>query len=332
MYKTSFHNNTELNKFSFLITGGAGFIGSNIVEYLLKYNAGKVRVIDNLSTGFIENVQPHLSNPNFEFTEGSITDFATCVKACEGIDYVLHQAALGSVPRSIEDPVATHNSNTNGFLNAMLAARDAGVKRVVYASSSSVYGDSEQLPKVEENIGKPLSPYAVSKRVGELYAEVFSEVYDMEIIGLRYFNIFGPRQNPKGSYAAAIPLFIDALLKNKPPFIYGDGEQTRDFTFVENAVQANIKAMFTENTNALGQIFNIAVSEMISVNRLLDILKKLTDSEINAVYKEERAGDVRESLADITKVKTLLGYEPDIGFEEGLKYTLEWYKNNRQPE
>ena len=332
MYKTPFHNNTELNKFSFLITGGAGFIGSNIVEYLLKYNAGKVRVIDNLSTGFIENIQPHLTYPNFEFIEGSITDFATCVKACEGIDYVMHQAALGSVPRSIEDPVATHNSNTNGFLNVMLAARDAGVKRVVYASSSSVYGDSEQLPKVEESIGKPLSPYAVSKRVGELYAEVFSEVYDMEIIGLRYFNIFGPRQNPKGSYAAAIPLFIDALLKNKPPLIYGDGEQTRDFTFVENAVQANIKAMFTENTKALGQIFNIAVSEMISVNRLLDILKKLTGSEINAVYKEERAGDVRESLADITKAKTLLGYEPGIGFEEGLKYTLDWFKNNRQPE
>ncbi len=328
MYKKPFHP-SGLNKSTFLITGGAGFIGSNIAEYLLKYDAGKVRVIDNLSTGFIENIKPFLSNPNFEFIEDDITDFAVCVKACKDVDYVLHQAALGSVPRSIEDPAATHNSNTTGFINVAIAARDRGVKRVVYASSSSVYGDSGQLPKVENNIGKQLSPYAASKRACELYAEVFSEIYNVDMIGLRYFNIFGPGQNPNGAYAAAIPLFIDALLSNKPPVIYGNGEQTRDFTFVENAVQANIKAIFTENTDVKGRVFNIAAGKMTSLNDLIVILSKLTGSEINAVYKEERAGDVRKSLADITKAKTCLGYEPYIQFEEGLKCTLDWFANRK---
>jgi UDP-N-acetylglucosamine 4-epimerase len=326
MYTTPFHTNDISNK-TFLVTGGAGFIGSNLVEYLLKYNAKKVVVLDNLATGFEENIKSYLSSSNFQFIKGDICNIDDCHKACVGIDYVFHQAALGSVPRSIQNPIATHNVNATGFINVLIAARDAKVKRVVYASSSSVYGDSKILPKVENQIGKQLSPYAVSKMTNELYGEIFSKTYNMEIIGLRYFNIFGPRQNPKGEYAAAIPLFINALLHKQAPTLNGDGEQTRDFTFVENAVQANIKAMFAEQIKTQGTIFNIAVGERVSLNQLIEILKKLVGTSIQQTYREERAGDVRDSLADISKAKTSIGYNPEIKIEEGLKRTLSWFKS-----
>ena len=324
MYEQKFHTK-DLSKHSFLVTGGAGFIGSNIVEYLLKYNAGKVVVLDNLATGFEENLKPFFAQSNFKFIVGDICDLKTCKQAMDGIDFVFHQAALGSVPRSIENPIATHNANASGFLSVLVAAKNAGVKRIVYASSSSVYGDSVESPKREENIGKPLSPYAVTKLINEFYADIFARTYNMEIIGLRYFNIFGPKQNPKGEYAAAIPLFIDGLLNNKPVFINGDGEQSRDFTFVENAVQGNIKAMFCEDKNSLGQVFNIAVGEKISVNDLFNTLKKITGAQLNATYRDERKGDVKNSLADISKAKNILGYSPSVFVEEGLKKTLEWF-------
>jgi UDP-N-acetylglucosamine 4-epimerase len=328
MYEHPFHSN-DLSAYSFLVTGGAGFIGSNIVEYLLKYKAGKVRVLDNLSTGFKENIKAFQTNPAFEFIEGSIINREFCAKACEGIDFVFHDAALGSVPRSIENPLATHMANETGFIHVLLAARDAKVKRVVYASSSSVYGDSVSLPKKEELLGKPLSPYAVSKLVDELYGEIFSKTYGMEIIGLRYFNIFGPRQNPKGEYAAAIPLFMQALIKNQAPSINGDGKQTRDFTFVENAVQANIKAMFTQGIATDGEVFNIAVGERVSLNSLVELLKKLTGSKVQPFHRPERIGDVKDSLADISKARKVLGYEPQIHIEEGLKRTLEWFQQKK---
>ncbi|NQX99447.1 MAG: NAD-dependent epimerase/dehydratase family protein, partial [Flavobacteriales bacterium] len=245
MYDTPFHTQ-DISKSTFLITGGAGFIGSNIVEYLMKYNAGKIVVLDNLSNGYLSNIEQFINQSNFKFIEGDITDLETCKSAMNGIDYISHQAALGSVPRSIENPLATHQANATGFLNVLTAAKDSNVKRIVFASSSSVYGDSKELPKIEENIGRQLSPYAVSKHTKELYAKVFADVYGLDVIGLRYFNIFGPNQNPSGPYAAAIPLFMDAILKNESPYINGDGEQSRDFTFVENAVQANIKALFSE--------------------------------------------------------------------------------------
>jgi UDP-N-acetylglucosamine 4-epimerase len=324
VYASPFHK-TDLSKQTFLVTGGAGFIGSNIVEYLLKYNAKKAVVLDNLASGFEENIKPFFSLPNFKFINGDICDINTVKQACEGVDFIFHQAALGSVPRSIENPVATHNANASGFLSVLVAAKNAGVKRIVYASSSSVYGDSTDSPKREEKIGKPLSPYAVSKLVNEFYSDIFTRTYNMEITGLRYFNIFGPRQNPKGAYAAAIPLFMDGLLNNKPVFINGDGEQSRDFTFVENAVQANIKAMFCEDKNALGSVFNIALGDKISVNQLFNTLKKITGSSLNPTYREERRGDVRNSLADISKARTILGYDPSVKIEEGLERTVEWF-------
>jgi UDP-N-acetylglucosamine 4-epimerase len=328
MYTAPFHTNDITDK-KFLVTGGAGFIGSNIVEYLLKHKARKVVVLDNLATGFEENISPYFSRPDFQFIKGDICNADDCNTACQGIDYVFHQAALGSVPRSIKNPIATHNVNATGFLNVLLAARDAKVKRVVYASSSSVYGDSKVLPKIEHQIGKQLSPYAVSKMTNELYGEIFSKTYNMEIIGLRYFNIFGPRQNPQGEYAAAIPLFINALLNDQPPAINGDGEQTRDFTFVANAVQANIKAMLTKEVSADGNVFNIAVSERVSLNQLISILKKLTGSKVQQTYRAERSGDIRDSLADITKAKMAFGYDPKYKIEEGLKLTLEWFRTTK---
>lgn len=325
MYTVPFHT-LDLSNKTFLVTGGAGFIGSNLVEYLLKFNAMKVVVLDNLATGFEENIKPYLSLPNFQFINGDICNIEDCHKACLGIDYVFHEAALGSVPRSIKNPIATHNVNATGFINVLIAARDAKVKRVVYASSSSVYGDSKILPKVENQIGKQLSPYAVSKMTNELYGEIFAKTYNMEIIGLRYFNIFGPRQNPQGEYAAAIPLFINALLNNTPPAINGDGEQTRDFTFVSNAVQANIKAMLEQNVKTDGTVFNIAVGERVSLNQLIDILKKLIGTTIQQTYRADRPGDVRDSLADITKAQNALHYQPKVKIEEGLKHTLAWFK------
>jgi UDP-N-acetylglucosamine 4-epimerase len=328
MYSKPFHS-TDLSSKTFLVTGGAGFVGSNLVEYLLKYNARKVVVLDNLATGFEENLRAFLPLPNFEFIKGDICNIEDCHKACGGVEYVFHEAALGSVPRSIKNPIATHNVNSTGFINVLIAARDAKVKRVVYASSSSVYGDSKALPKVENNIGKQLSPYAVSKMTNELYGEIFAKTYDMQIIGLRYFNIFGPRQNPAGEYAAAIPLFINALMNNTTFYINGDGEQTRDFTFVSNAVQANIKAMFEQNMKTEGTIFNIAVGERISLNSLVEILKKLTNASISQTYRADRPGDIRDSLADISKAKETLHYSPAVKIEEGLKYTVDWFKSRK---
>lgn len=323
MYEIPFHTQ-DLHTYSFLVTGGAGFIGSNLVEYLLKYGAGKVRILDNLSTGYLENLEPFLSHSNFEFIEGDIRNIDTCQKACQNIDFVLHQAALGSVPRSVNDPVTTNAVNIDGFLNMLVAARDANTKRFVYAASSSTYGDSKKLPKVEDEIGRPLSPYAVTKYVNELYADVFGKTYGMQIIGLRYFNVFGPRQSPQGAYAAVIPLMIQALQTGVSPKIFGDGEQTRDFTFVANAVQANIKAAFAAN-EATNQVYNIAVGERTSLNQLFSILKHQINTDITAQYAPSRAGDIRDSLADISKARRLLEYEPNVRFEQGLTITVDWF-------
>lgn len=328
MYNKPFHT-VELSKLTFLVTGGAGFIGSNIVEYLLKYDAGKVIVLDNFSTGSRENISMFGKYKNFQLIEGNIANLKTCENACKNVDYVIHQAALGSVPRSIKTPVDTNNSNVTGFLNILNAAKEQKVKRFIYASSSSVYGDSPILPKKEEETGNPLSPYAVSKKVNELYAEVFALNYNMEIIGLRYFNIFGPRQSPEGPYAAAIPLFIFAMLNQESPYINGDGEQSRDFTFIENAVLANIKALFCPLKKLNGNIFNIAVGHQTTINQLFQIIQNESGAkDIKPNYREKRAGDVLHSLADITKAKTILGYSPQVDIVNGLKITLEWFKEN----
>jgi UDP-N-acetylglucosamine 4-epimerase len=322
----TFHSK-DLSKLSFLVTGAAGFIGSHITEYLLKNGAKKVVALDNLSTGNKKNIEPFLSNSAFTFIDGDITIPEDCEKACAGIDYISHQAALGSVPRSIENPLATHQANATGFLNILIAAKNNKVKRIVYASSSSVYGDLNESPKVENRIGKPLSPYAVSKLVNEQYADIFASTYNMEIVGLRYFNIFGPRQNPNGAYAAAIPLFIKSLLNKEEVFINGSGEQSRDFTFVENAVQGNVRAMLTENKEALSRVFNIACGESISVNEMFNMISKEIDREAKATHRAERFGDVKNSLASIERAKTILGYEPRVSFKEGLKQTIEWFKS-----
>jgi UDP-N-acetylglucosamine 4-epimerase len=325
IYNQPFHSG-PISNLNFLVTGGAGFIGSNLVEYLLHHKAGKVIVLDNFSTGFRENLEAFKQDPNFKIIEGDICSLDDCIEACKGNDFVLHQAALGSVPRSVENPIATNKVNVDGFLNMLVAARDAKVKRFVYASSSSVYGDSKTLPKVESQIGNPLSPYAVTKLLNELYADVFAKTYKMEITGLRYFNIFGPRQNPSGPYAAAIPLFMDAVLTGKPAYINGDGLQTRDFTFVANAVEANIKSLFAPKHNDDPMVFNVAVSDRISIKELYEILKQVSGSNVDAIHREERAGDIRDSLADISSAKKYLGYNPQVKMIEGLKITLEWFK------
>lgn len=322
MYDKPFHEK-DITQSSFLITGGAGFIGSHIAEYLLKYGAQKVRVLDNLITGKKENVDLFRSNARYEFIEGDICNINDCRKACEGIDYLLHQAALGSVPRSVKDPLATNNINCNGFLNMLLAARDAGIRKTVYASSSSVYGDHPGLPKVEEKIGKQLSPYAVSKYTNELYAHVFRLNYGMKLIGLRYFNIFGPRQDPNGQYAAVIPKFIAQLKKGSSPTIHGDGKQTRDFTFVENAVQANIKAILTDNELAFGEVFNIAVGDQHTLLDMFHFLQTILKTDISPVHTERRAGDIPQSQANIAKAKRMLGYHPQITFKKGLELTVD---------
>ncbi len=329
MYDKPFHNAT-LGNSSFLVTGGAGFIGSHLVEYLLKYGAGKVVVLDNLSTGTEDNIRNFSSNPSLHFVRADICDLPSCMETFSDIDYVFHEAALGSVPRSIRDPLATNQNNINGFLNVLMAAKERAVKRVVYASSSSVFGDSPALPKAEHQIGAPLSPYAVTKRVNELYAHVFSQVYRMEIVGLRYFNIFGPRQSPGGPYAAAIPLFIMAMINRQSPGINGDGEQSRDFTFVENAVQANIRAMFCPAEKVSGQVFNIAVGNRITINELFRILKEISGSDCTASYREERQGDVKHSLADISRALQVLGYKPEILARQGLEITYRWFTENFQ--
>ncbi len=326
MYTNKYHE-IDLENYSFLVTGGAGFIGSNLVEYLLKYNAKKVRVLDNFSNGYRSNLDEFKKNPAFELIEGDIRDLATCKRAMEGVDYVSHQAALGSVPRSIADPMTTNEVNITGYLNMLIALEDSKtVKRMVYAASSSTYGDSKELPKVEDRIGKPLSPYAVTKYVNELYADVFATTYNTDTIGLRYFNIFGPKQSPNGAYAAVIPLFMDALQNSKPATINGDGEQTRDFTYIENAVQANIKGFFASK-EAVNQVFNIACGERISVNYLWDTLSKAANKIIQPIYGTPRRGDVRDSLADISKAKKLLGYDPKFTVGKGLEITWNYFKN-----
>lgn len=319
-----FHT-ADISGKSFLVTGGAGFIGSHIVEYLLTHNAGKVRVLDNLSTGSIRNVDLFSAYPQYEFIHGDIRDMATCAAACQGIDHVTHQAALGSVPRSVKDPVTSNEVNVSGFVNMITAAKDASVKSFVYASSSSVYGDEPNLPKREEKTGNLLSPYAVTKRTNELYAAVFGDLYGMKVIGFRYFNVFGPRQDPEGPYAAVIPLFISGIIKKTPVYINGDGGQTRDFTFVENAVQANIKGMLTDNPDAFGQVYNVAVGANYSVNFLYDAIGNLLGIDHKATYREARSGDIRDSLADISKAQRLLNYQPTQHFMDGLKLTVKFF-------
>jgi UDP-N-acetylglucosamine 4-epimerase len=325
MYENKYHSE-DLSQLSFLITGGGGFIGSNLVEYLLKYKAKKVRVLDDFSNGHRYNLTEFHSNPAFELMEGDIRDLETCKAAMNGIDYVSHQAALGSVPRSIKDPALTNAVNITGFLNMMVALKDSTtVKRMVYAASSSTYGDSQALPKVEAIIGKPLSPYAVTKYVNELYADVFGKTYDTDVIGFRYFNVFGPKQSPDGAYAAVIPLFMQSLKDAASPNINGDGEQTRDFTFIDNVVQANVKGFFASE-KAKNQVFNVACGERITINYLWESLKLAANSSVDPIYGPNRQGDVRDSLADISKAKKLLGYEPQFTVREGLGITWGSFK------
>lgn len=311
------------------MTGGAGFIGSNLADaFLADERVEFVRVLDNLATGKKENIAHLAGRPDFEFMEGDICDSNICNQAMESIDLVCHQAALGSVPRSIENPLNTNSTNITGTLNIFDAARQNGIKRIVYAASSSTYGDSKSLPKVEDKIGNPLSPYAVTKYVNELYARVYGQLYGLELIGLRYFNVFGRRQDPNGAYAAVIPLFAKAVIQDEAPYINGDGEQSRDFTYIDNVIQANKLALFTENTEAVNQVYNVAVGDRITINEMWDVLRKLGNSELEAIHRDPRSGDVRDSLADISKARTLLGYDPKIQVREGLELAFDWYKNN----
>jgi UDP-N-acetylglucosamine 4-epimerase len=310
-----------------LITGGAGFIGSNLTGQLLQRPEVEfVRVLDNMATGSLKNLEEFQTNPKFEFLNGDIRSYQTCQQACLGINAISHQAALGSVPRSINDPLTSNEVNITGTLNIFTAAKEAGIKRIVYAASSSTYGDHPGLPKVEDKIGNPLSPYAVTKYVNELYAKVYANLYGLELIGLRYFNIFGPKQNPAGPYAAVVPLFINAVLNNEPPTINGDGENSRDFTFVGNAVQANELALFTTNAEAVNEVYNIACGEQTTLNELLESLKGIAGSDLAPIYGPNRIGDVKHSLADISKAQSLLGYNPATAIREGLKSTFEWYR------
>ena len=310
----------------FLVTGGAGFIGSNLVEAILKLGY-KVRVLDNFSTGKMENIVEFLDNENFELIEGDIRNLEDCQKACKGVDYVLHQAAWGSVPRSLEFPVLYNEINVKGHLNMMQVARENNIKKFVYASSSSVYGDSPILPKKEEEIGKVLSPYALTKKLNEEYADLYFRIYGLKTIGLRYFNVFGKKQDPNGFYAAVIPKFVKQLLNNEAPQINGDGETSRDFTYVENVIQANLKACLASD-KASGEAFNIAYGGRETLNNLFDKLSKLLNKNIKAKYANERAGDIKHSNADISKAKELLDYNPEYSMDEGLELTIEWYKNN----
>ena len=309
----------------FLITGGAGFIGSHIVDYLLSHHAKKVRVLDNLSNGSIHNIKQFFANPAFEFIQEDTRDLDSCRRACNGIDFVSHQAAVGSVPRSIKDPVTTNDVNINGHLNILVACRELGVQNIVYASSSSVYGDSISLPKKEAEIGKPLSPYAVTKFVNELYADVFAKQYGMNITGLRYFNVFEPKQDPNGMYAAVIPLFIKSALHNEAPKIYGDGLQTRDFTYVQNVVKANLLALLKEREDNQAEIYNVAVGERISLLDLWEMIASISGCTIKPVHLPERAGDIKDSLASLSKAEELLRYSPDIKIREGLAFTYQYY-------
>lgn len=316
-----------------LVTGGAGFIGSNLCEELLNYGA-IVTCLDNFSTGLRENLDAIKDNPNFTLIEGDIRDLETCNKACANQDYVLHEAALGSVPRSINDPITSNDVNIGGFLNMLVAARDAGVNRLVYAASSSTYGDSEALPKVEENIGKPLSPYAITKYVNELYADVFKKTYDFDTIGLRYFNVFGRKQNPGGAYAAVIPKFVMQFMNYESPTINGGGEYSRDFTYIDNVILMNLLALTTDNTQALNQVYNTAFGERTTLKDLVKYLKEYLSeydpkiSDVDVIYGDYRKGDIPHSLASIDKAKNFLTYNPQFNMKNGLKQAVKWYWEN----
>ena len=321
------------DKKTILITGGAGFIGSNLCEYFLSKGYFIV-CLDNFSTGHRHTIAEFLKNENFKLIEGDIRNLEECKKAVAGVDYVLHQAALGSVPRSINDPITSNDVNVSGFLNMLLASRDEGVKRFVYAASSSTYGDSESLPKVEDKIGKPLSPYAITKYVNELYAEIFSNTYGIETIGLRYFNVYGRRQDPNGAYAAVIPKFVMQLMKHESPVINGDGNFSRDFTYIDNVIQMNELAMLTQNPEAVNTIYNTAFGDRTTLNDMVSYLKEYLSGfdskigDVKVVYGPSRAGDIPHSLASIEKAKKLLNYTPKYSFQDGLKEAVKWYWNN----
>ena len=321
------------DKTTILITGGAGFIGSNLCEYFLSKGYFVV-CLDNFSTGHRHAIVDFLNNENFKLIEGDIRNLEECKVAVDGVDYVLHQAALGSVPRSINDPITSNEVNVSGFLNMLVASRDAGVKRFVYAASSSTYGDSESLPKVEDKIGKPLSPYAITKYVNELYAEIFSSTYGLETIGLRYFNVYGRRQDPNGAYAAVIPKFVMQLMKHESPVINGDGNFSRDFTYIDNVIQMNELAMLTQNPEAVNTVYNTAFGDRTTLNDMVSYLKEYLsefDSEISnikVIHGPNRAGDIPHSLASIDKAKKILNYTPQYSFQDGLKEAVKWYWNN----
>lgn len=325
----------KLSNKTIVVTGGAGFIGSNLIAVLLAKN-NKVVCLDNFATGKRENLFPFLKNDNFRLIEGDIRNLEDCKQAVVGADYVLHEAALGSVPRSINDPITTDGVNTGGFLNMLVAARDAGVKRFVYAASSSTYGDSKSLPKVEEVIGKPLSPYAITKYVNELYADTFYRTYGFETIGLRYFNVFGRRQDPNGAYAAVIPKFVSQFMNYESPVINGDGEYSRDFTYIDNVIQMNLLALTTENPEAVNQVYNTAFGERATLNDLIGSLKENLGAydakikEVEVLYGPNRAGDIPHSLASIDKAKKLLGYNPQFSLQDGLKEAVKWYWEHLQ--
>jgi UDP-N-acetylglucosamine 4-epimerase len=317
----------KISQSRFLVTGGAGFIGSNLVERLLELGAQQVRVLDNLSNGYYSNIEGFVGLPHFEFLEGDIRDMETCRKAVEGMDYISHQAALGSVPRSVEDPVTSNEVNIGGHLNMLVAAKESpSLKRMVYAASSSSFGDSEALPKIEGNEGKPLSPYAVTKWVNELYGDVFSRVYGLHSVGLRYFNIFGPKQNPNNPYAAVIPLFMKAAMEGRSPKINGDGTNSRDFTFVENALEANIKAMLATVALSRHEVVNIAVGDRTNLVELWEAIAAASGTDVQPVFGPPRAGDIPHSLASIEKAKGLFGYDPQFRLREGIKITFDWFK------
>lgn len=316
-----------------LITGGAGFIGSNLCDYFIA-KGDQVTVLDNFATGFKHNIEHLFNHPHFKLIEGDIRDVETCHQACAGQDYVLHQAALGSVPRSINDPITSNDVNVGGFLNMLVAARDAKVKRFIYAASSSTYGDSESLPKVEDVIGKPLSPYAITKYVNELYADVFSKTYGMECIGLRYFNVFGRRQTPNGAYAAVIPKFVIQLMNHESPVINGTGDYSRDFTYIDNVIQMNEKAMLSDNLQAINTVYNTAVGDRTTLNLLVEFLKEYLSAydaeikEVEIIHGPQRAGDIPHSLACVEKAKRLLEYAPSHHIKAGLKEAVAWYWEN----
>jgi UDP-N-acetylglucosamine 4-epimerase len=322
-----------ITKTTILITGGAGFIGTNLCEYFLS-KGYFVICFDNFATGHKHNITEFLVNENFKLIEGDIRDLDQCKNAVIGVDYVLHQAALGSVPRSINDPITSNEVNVSGFLNMLVASRDAGVQRFVYAASSSTYGDSESLPKIEDKIGKPLSPYAITKYVNELYAEIFSNTYGFETIGLRYFNVFGRRQDPNGAYAAVIPKFVMQLMKHESPVINGDGNFSRDFTYIDNVIQMNELAMLTQNPEAINTVYNTAYGDRTTLNDMVSYLKEYLSefdsaiADIDVVHGPNRVGDIPHSLASIDKAKKLLNYNPKYSFQDGLKEAVKWYYNN----